>query len=38
MEGTALTESAAAEEIREFTIDVPEEELEDLRRRIKDEQ
>ena len=35
MEGTALTESAAAEEIREFTIDGPEEELEDLRRRIK---
>ncbi|MGA9633951.1 MAG: epoxide hydrolase [Solirubrobacterales bacterium] len=35
MEGTALTESAAAEEIRELTIDGPEEELEDLRRRIK---
>lgn len=30
MEGTALTESAAAEEIRELTIDGPEEELEDL--------
>ena len=35
MEGTAQTESAAAEEIGEFTIDVPDEALEDLRNRVK---
>ena len=35
MEGTALTESAAAEEIREFRIEVPAAELEDLRGRIQ---
>src|SRR3954467_9105581 len=34
MEATASTKSAAAEEIQEFTIDVPEEQLEDLRNRI----
>src|SRR5256714_9549380 len=34
MEATASTKSAAAEDIREFTIDVPEEQLEDLRNRI----
>jgi pimeloyl-ACP methyl ester carboxylesterase len=35
MEGTASTESATAEEIREFTIDVPDEQLDDLRSRVK---
>ena len=35
MEATASTKSAATEDIREFTIDVPEEQLEDLRSRIK---
>src|SRR4051794_20394125 len=35
MEGTALTESATAEEVREFTIEVPDDELEDLRSRIQ---
>jgi pimeloyl-ACP methyl ester carboxylesterase len=34
MEATASSKSAAAEEIREFTVDVPEEQLEDLRSRI----
>jgi pimeloyl-ACP methyl ester carboxylesterase len=34
METTASTKSAAAEDIREFTIDVPDEQLEDLRNRI----
>src|SRR3954447_6835951 len=34
MEATPSTESATAEQIREFTIDVPEEQLEDLRSRI----
>jgi pimeloyl-ACP methyl ester carboxylesterase len=34
MEPTASTKSAAAEDIREFTIDVREEQLEDLRNRI----
>ena len=34
MEATAKTKSATAEKIREFTVDVSEEELEDLRRRI----
>jgi pimeloyl-ACP methyl ester carboxylesterase len=34
MEATASTKSAAAEDIREFTIDVPDEQLEDLRDRI----
>ena len=34
MEGTASTKSAAAEDIHKFTIDVPEERLEDLRNRI----
>src|SRR3954470_2864448 len=34
MEATASTKSAAAEDIHEFTIDVPEEQLEDLRNRI----
>jgi pimeloyl-ACP methyl ester carboxylesterase len=34
MEATAWSKSAAAEEIREFTVDVPEEQLEDLRSRI----
>jgi pimeloyl-ACP methyl ester carboxylesterase len=35
MEATASTKSAAAEDIREFTFDVPVEQLEDLRSRIK---
>ncbi len=35
MEGTASTESATAEEIREFKIDVPDEQLDDLRSRVK---
>jgi pimeloyl-ACP methyl ester carboxylesterase len=35
MEATASTESGTAEEIREFTVDVPEEQLDDLRSRIK---
>ena len=35
MEGTASTESATAEEIREFMIDVPDEQLDDLRSRVK---
>jgi pimeloyl-ACP methyl ester carboxylesterase len=35
MEGTASTESATAEEIRKFTIDVPDEQLDDLRSRVK---
>ena len=35
MEATGSTKPAAAEDIREFTIDVPEEQLEDLRSRIK---
>jgi pimeloyl-ACP methyl ester carboxylesterase len=35
MEPTASTKSAAAEDVHEFTIDVPEEQLEDLRNRIK---
>ena len=34
MEATASARSAATEDIREFTFDVPEEQLEDLRRRI----
>jgi len=34
MEPTASTKSAAAEDVHEFTIDVPEEQLEDLRNRI----
>src|SRR4051794_37491030 len=34
MEATASTKSAAAEDIHEFTVDVPEEQLEDLRNRI----
>src|SRR5947208_11001584 len=34
MEATASTKSAAAEDIRKFTNDVPEEQLEDLRDRI----
>src|SRR3954454_17649956 len=34
MEATASTKSAAAEDVREFTIDVPEEQLDDLRNRI----
>src|SRR6266576_5725466 len=34
MEATASTKSSAAEEVREFTIDVPEEQLDDLRSRI----
>jgi pimeloyl-ACP methyl ester carboxylesterase len=34
MEATASTNPAAADDIREFTIDVPEEQLEDLRNRI----
>src|SRR3954468_6337822 len=35
MEATASTKSATAEDIREFTIDVPDEQLEDMRNRIK---
>jgi pimeloyl-ACP methyl ester carboxylesterase len=35
MEPTASTKSAAAEDVHEFMIDVPEEQLEDLRNRIK---
>jgi pimeloyl-ACP methyl ester carboxylesterase len=35
MEATASTASATAEEIREFTVEVQEEQLEDLRSRIK---
>ena len=35
MEATASSKSAAAEDIREFTIDVPEEQLADLRSRVK---
>jgi pimeloyl-ACP methyl ester carboxylesterase len=35
MEPTASTKSATAEDIREFTIDVPDEQLEDMRNRIK---
>jgi hypothetical protein len=34
MEATTLTEAATGQEIRPFTIDVPEEQLDDLRRRI----
>jgi hypothetical protein len=34
MEDTASTKPATADDIREFAIDVPEEELEDLRKRI----
>ena len=34
MEATTLTEAATGEDIRPFTIDVPEEQLDDLRRRI----
>jgi len=34
MEPTASTKSAAAEDVHKFTIDVPEEQLEDLRNRI----
>jgi pimeloyl-ACP methyl ester carboxylesterase len=35
MEATASTRSATAEEVREFTIDIPDEQIEDLRRRIE---
>ena len=35
MEATASTQSAAGEDIRKFTIEVPDEKLEDLRGRIK---
>ena len=35
MEATASTESATADEIRQFAIDVPDEQLADLRSRVK---
>ena len=35
MDATASTRSATAEDIRDFTIDVSDQELEDLRRRVK---
>src|SRR6476659_477602 len=34
MEATASTKTATAEEVRPFSIDIPEEQIEDLRRRI----
>ena len=35
MEATISTKSAAAEEIREFSVEIPEEEVEGLRGRIE---
>src|SRR6478609_7537790 len=34
MEATASTKTATAEEVRPFSVDIPEEQIEDLRRRI----
>ena len=34
MEATASTKSATAEGIRDFAVDIPEEQIEELRRRI----
>ena len=35
MEATASTKSATAEDVRAFTIDIPDEQIEDLRSRIE---
>ena len=35
MEATASTKSATAEGVRPFTVDIPDEQIEDLRRRIE---